>query len=148
MSWDLSNDVASGFDAIPAGQYIVCARKAEVQKTKTGTGEYVKVEFEILSGEYRGRKLWSQFNVKNDNPKAVEIGRGQMKSFFVAAGLTPEQIKKVDTASFIGQTAVANVKVEKDETYGDKNVITSFKSEKATVVTSATATPSVTRPGF
>lgn len=144
--WDLTNvKSTNGYDVLPAGDYTVIASAGELKDTKSGDGKYCKVEFTISGGDFDGRKLWHNFNVQNANPKAVEIGRGQIKAFFEAAGVKPEHMAKVGPDSFAGQSCVVHVKVETDS-YGEKNVIKSFK--KAKTDAPQAAKPTVKRLGL
>ena len=146
--WDLTNVTESrSFGVIPKGEYLVSAKAGELKATKTGDGSYVKVEFVILEGDYADRKLWMNFNVANPNPKAVEIGMGQLKGFFKCAGLTDAQMKSLKPESFAGQCAIAVVDVETDS-YGEKNRIKSFKAPAKDVDVVAKKTAAVKRVSF
>ncbi|MDD4540355.1 MAG: DUF669 domain-containing protein, partial [Lentisphaeria bacterium] len=59
-----------GFEAIPAGKYQAIITDSEMRDTKTGNGQYLWLEFEIIGGDHKGRKLWSRLNLVNPNPDA------------------------------------------------------------------------------
>jgi hypothetical protein len=42
------------------------------------------VTYQVTDGTHRGRKLFGQFNIKNANPQAVQIGLGQLKTMMEA----------------------------------------------------------------
>lgn len=63
------------FTPVPIGEYKVHITNSELKDTKAGTGKFVKFEFTILDGEYQGRKIWTQLNLVNPNPVAVEIAQ-------------------------------------------------------------------------
>lgn len=63
------------FDILPPGKYPAQIVKSDMVPTKAGTGEMLKLEFEIIDGPSKGRKLWSNLNLANPNPQAVEIAR-------------------------------------------------------------------------
>jgi len=69
-----------GFDAIPAGKYQVIITDSEMRPTKNGNGQYLWFEFEITSGEYTGRKLWSRLNLENPSPNAVRMARADLSA--------------------------------------------------------------------
>ena len=69
-----------GFDAIPAGKYQVIINESEMKPTKTGNGQYLWIEFEVISGEYKGRKLWTRLNLENPNPDAVRMARADLSA--------------------------------------------------------------------
>ena len=126
--WDLTGvKEQTTYSALPAGDYLVVAKAGEVKPTKTGDGAYVKVEFTVVDSDYEGRKLFHNFNIKNQNAKAVEIGLSQIKAFFKAAGVKEDQLKKVGPDDFAGQSCVANVAIE-TSSYGEQNVIKYFKA--------------------
>jgi hypothetical protein len=64
---------ANSFDALPIGSYRVIINKVEDKPTQKG-GAYLKFELEVAEGQHHGRKIWTNINYKNDNPKAEEIG--------------------------------------------------------------------------
>jgi Protein of unknown function (DUF669) len=136
---DLTNVATdSGFDTLPPGQYSVQVEKAEMKTTKAGNGEYINCQFTILDGAGVGRKIFHTFNTKNPNEKAVQIGLGQLKSFMTCAGKKdPNSLKSVE--DLLGLSALATVKIEKSEDYGDKNKITSFKPLSAKPIAASTA---------
>ena len=62
-----ANNVApsTGFDAIPAGKYQAVISQSSIKATRNGSGSYLELTFEIIDGEYKGRKLWSRLNIEN-----------------------------------------------------------------------------------
>jgi hypothetical protein len=110
---------------VPAGTYSVTAFEAEVKDTKSG-GEMIKVRFKVLDGEHTGKFIFHLFNIKNDNPKAVEIGMSQLKSFMTCAGFTNYALKSV--TDLCGKRATAVVKIKNDPNYGEQSVISYFKA--------------------
>jgi len=71
---------STGFDAIPAGKYQVIINESEMKPTKTGNGQYLWLEFEVTTGEYKGRKLWTRLNLENPNPDAVRMARADLSA--------------------------------------------------------------------
>jgi hypothetical protein len=119
--WDLSSVSESGLPA--AGDYTVTCVDSELKETKSGTGEMIKVKFEADSGQI----FFHSFNVKNDNPKAVEIGMGQLKKFLRVGGAKdPNSLKSVNT--LLGLKCVITVKIDEGKgEYGPQARITNFK---------------------
>ena len=72
------------FDLLPAGWYAATITGAESRDTKSGTGKYLRIEFTLA--DPAGRKVWSNYNVKNDNPAAESIGRQQLAEVVRAIG--------------------------------------------------------------
>ena len=69
-----------GFEAIPAGKYQAVIVDSELKPNKAGTGEYLQLEFEIIDGEYKNRKLWTRLNINNPNPDAVRMARADLSA--------------------------------------------------------------------
>lgn len=126
---DLTNVVEGG--VLPAGEYVVTCVDAEVRETKMGDGEYIKCAFETETGA----KLFHNFNLKNANPKASEIGLAQLKTFLRVGG--KKDPNKLDGAGeLIGLRCMVKTKVKEGSgEYGPQAVITSFKAAPAATAT-------------
>lgn len=123
---DLTNvKETNNYELLPVGDYLVQCEKAELMKTKKGTGEYVKCTFTVLDDQYANRKIFHNFNIKNNNAKAVEIGLAQLKQFMRCAGSESFMLESIEY--LIGLKCVAHVKIRKDDEYPDQNVISYFK---------------------
>lgn len=141
--FDLTDvETDTGFGALPNGEYQVVAKAGELKTTKAGDGKYIKVEFEVIDGAFKGRKLWEQYNVANPNEVATNIGKANMKKFFLAAGATPAYMKTLTPESFAGKV-VTLVLGTKEDAYGTKNIIKEYKSE-----TGKKTTPPPTKAAF
>lgn len=121
---DLSEDVTSDFEVLPVGSYNVVCETVELKDTKAGTGQYINTKFKVVVGEYEGRSIFTMFNIKNPNVKAVEIGRAQLKSFMKAAGLDSFVLGSVTDLE--GLKCSVNVKIKEDD-FGKKNNISYYK---------------------
>ena len=127
LNVNLENVEAQGsFECVPAGDYVLNVEDAEVRETKAGTGEYISVQFNIIKGEYEGRKIFTMFNIKNPNQKAVDIGLSQLKSLLLAANASSFQLKSV--AELLGLTIKAKVAIKSSTEYGDQNVVKSYSA--------------------
>ena len=128
---DLSGVKSSSFSPIPEGTYNLMVDEADVKDTKAGTGQYINCKMKIVGGEYDGRFIFTTFNFKNDNAKAVEIGLQQLKNFMECAGMTDFALKNV--VDLVGHKAGAVIKIKSDS-YGDKNVVSYYKPLSKEVV--------------
>jgi hypothetical protein len=116
---DLTNVSESTFEA---GEYTVTCSAAEVKETKAGTGEYIKCTFETD----KGQRIYHNFNIKNSNEKAVQIGLAQLKTFMRVAGkANPNTLGGV--GELLGLKCVARVKIV-DNDFGSQPNITTFKA--------------------
>lgn len=123
---ELNKTAAEDFSPVPAGEYIVRVVKADLAQTKDGTGQMVKVEFDILAPAYQGRKLFARFNLRNRSPKAEQIGKSQFKALYLA-GNVPEPV--IDTDQLLGITVKATVTVrEAHDGYGPSNDVRGYKA--------------------
>ena len=71
---------STGYEAIPAGKYQAVIVDSEMKSNKAGTGEYLQLEFEIIEGEYKNRKVWTRLNLNNPNPDAVRMARADLSA--------------------------------------------------------------------
>ena len=80
-----------GFQPLPAGKYIAVISDSEMKETRSGNGKFLQLEFEIIEGEYKSRKLWSRLNLENPNPDAVRMARADLSAICRAVNmLTPK----------------------------------------------------------
>jgi len=78
------------FEPIPEGKYVAMITDSEMRQTKAMDGEYLKLTFEIIDGPYQSRLVWTNLNLRNKNPKAVEIANRNLASICRAVHhLTP-----------------------------------------------------------
>lgn len=68
------------FEPIPAGRYVAVITASEMKQTKSGTGSYLELEFEIIEGSSKGRKLWSRLNLDNPSEIAVRIAQAELSA--------------------------------------------------------------------
>jgi hypothetical protein len=69
---------ANDFEPLPKGQYLVVITSCEERMGKTSNKPYLALSYEVLEGEYKGRKLFFNLNVFSDNPDAVRIARNEL----------------------------------------------------------------------
>ena len=71
---------STGYEPIPAGKYAAVITDSEMKPTKTGNGQYLELAFEVIEGDYRGRKVWARLNLENPNSQAVQIARADLSA--------------------------------------------------------------------
>lgn len=114
---------------VPAGKYLVTCVEAEYKDTKTMGGKYIETKLQIKDGDWEGKNVFARFNIINQNDKAAEIGKGQLKSFLIKTGFAdPNQLDDVN--DLCGLTCIAVVTVRKDENHGDQNDVKYFQDPK------------------
>ena len=78
---------AVAFDPIPAGKYLAAIVNSEMKATKSGTGNYLELTFQVLEGEFKGRQLWVRLNLDNPKPQAVKFARAELSAICRAVGV-------------------------------------------------------------
>ncbi|MEG1501939.1 MAG: DUF669 domain-containing protein [Synergistaceae bacterium] len=125
LTQDLLNTKAEDFTPIPAGEYTLQVTKANVEPTKNGTGLIVKAEFDVIGPSHQGRKIFGNFNIRNESAMAEKIGKQQLKSLMVAGHV---QEPLVDTDQLLGATVRAGVIIRPESgQYAARNEVKSFK---------------------
>jgi hypothetical protein len=74
---------SGNFDPIPEGEYELKITNAESRFSGSGKKMYV-VTAEVQDGPYASRKLWHNFVITEDNPKAMNIFFGNMEALGIA----------------------------------------------------------------
>ncbi len=69
---------SSDFEPIPAGKYQAVITDSEMKQTKSGTGSYLQLSFQIIEGPYQNRLLWARLNLDNPNETARKIAQGEL----------------------------------------------------------------------
>jgi hypothetical protein len=134
---------SEGFDVLPAGDYLAAIVDSELKRTKSGTGEYLKLVWEIMEGDYKDRKLFENLNLQNPSPKAQEIARGQFSAIRRATGVE----KPNDSAELHNIPVILKVGLKKDDTGTMQNVIKKYSNRNGETATKpASATPGAVPP--
>lgn len=72
---------------LPAGEYTMQIVQSDLRPTKAGTGQYLWLEFDVVSGPCApGRKFWDRLNIFNPNDQAKKIGLSQLLAISKAVG--------------------------------------------------------------
>jgi len=125
FSFDVSEVPVSdrSFGVLPAGWYAAKITGAENRQAKTGTGKYLRIEFTLT--DPAGRKVWNNYNVKNDSTACETIGRQQLAEVVRAIG----KKRIADTDELIGAVLTIKVKVcEASNGYEAKNEVAAAKA--------------------
>lgn len=112
------------FEALPAGDYTAIVSRIDIKQTKTGSGQYLELEFDMQAEQYRGRKLFDRLNLWNPNPKTVEIAQRQLSALCHATG----ELDLKDTDQLLGKLAVVSINAKSDPQYGVRNEVKGYKA--------------------
>lgn len=95
------------YQPVEAGRYTLAVVKSERKKAKSGKGEYISCEMEILDGKYKGRKVFEIFNILHTDDQTQEIGRGRLSALFRATGvMDPDVMADIYNAPFEANVGV------------------------------------------
>jgi hypothetical protein len=140
---------STGFDPIPAGTYTATITEAGLQDTKAGTGQYIKVRYDITGPTHQGRVVYGNLNIRNPNPKAEEIGRQQLGDLMRAIGLSSVN----DTDQLVGGSCQIKVVISPARTdektgtaYDASNEVKGWKAVSGSVAPAPVATSSQPKP--
>jgi hypothetical protein len=103
------------FDPVPAGKYLAVVTDSEMKPTKSGTGSYLQLTFEIIDGPHKGRLLWARLNLDNPNATAVAIARAELSAICRAVGVLAPK----DSVELHNLPLVIHVKCKKRDDTGE-----------------------------
>lgn len=122
---ELPQGNGGNYDPVPPGWYNAAITSAELKKTKDGTGQFIKVRYDITGPSNQGRVVFGNLNIKNASTKAEEIGRQQLGEIMRAIGLA----KVTDTDQLIGGNLSIKLSVrEATEEYAAQNEVKGYKA--------------------
>jgi hypothetical protein len=80
--------VSSGqYEPLPEGVYTMQIVNSDMKTTKSGDGQYLYLEFDVMGPTHTGRKFFDRLNLFNNNPKTVEIANRQLASICRAVNI-------------------------------------------------------------
>ncbi len=101
------DDMRSGFDPLPPGEYPVKIVKSSDQITKNKKGKMWKLEFDVLSGKFKGRKVWENLLLEHESEMAVKIANEKLATICRAVG----KLNIVNTEELHGFPMIVKLKV-------------------------------------
>ena len=105
---------------LPAGKYVAQIIESEMRVTNNGMGQFLWLMLDILEGPYKGRKVFDQLNLVNQNPTTVEIAQRALSAICHATGKL--QVTDSEELHLIPMTIQVTVKPPKNG-YGERNAI-------------------------
>lgn len=122
---ELPQGTGGNYDPLPPGWYVAIITDAELRPTKDGSGQYIKIRYDITGPSHQGRVVFGNLNIRNASSKAEEIGRQQLGELMRAIGLG----RVTDTDQLVG----GNLSIKLDvraatEQYGAQNEVKGFKA--------------------
>jgi hypothetical protein len=107
---------------IPAGTYLAHVIESDLKALKSGNGTGLALTFQIIDGEFKNRRVWSNLNVQHTNPKAQEIGQQQLSTLCRCLNVP----KLTATEQLHNKPVKVRIKIRTDAQFGDKNEIAGF----------------------
>ena len=132
-----ANDVDPnvGFEPVPAGKYLAVIVDSRTKQTKNGAGEYLQLEFEIVDGPYKGRKVWERLTLRHPNETTVKIARGNLSAICRAVGV----MKPNDSAELHGIPLSIVVGLRKRDDNGEMANVVKASEKRETASARPTA---------
>jgi hypothetical protein len=125
------------FDVLPAGEYDAIIVASERKATKNGNGSYLKLEFQVVSGQFQNRKIWENLNIDNPSPKAKQIALGTLSAICRAVGvMTPK-----DSSELHNRPMRIKLAIEKTDDYGEQNRVKAITPQNGSITTNRPAAP-------
>jgi hypothetical protein len=119
------------FELLPKGSYKVSITDAKYDTNAKGN-EFAKVTLTVTEGDYKGRKVFDQFMLKNANGPSADpkkdptiIGLQRLKALWICCGKTS---MKGELNEFLGCEVLASVKIqEAKDGYDASNKVSYYK---------------------
>ena len=129
---------SASLDPIPVGKYPAVITDSEMKSTKSGNGKYLELTFEVIDGEYRGRKVWARLNLENPSSAAVEIARAELSA--ICRAVKAMQIR--DSVELHNLPLVISVRCRKNAETGElSNEIKGYEPREAVHAVGGTSRP-------
>ena len=123
-----SVEPTESYDVLPKGKYLMMAVDSKIKPTKRGDGDYLEITFEVIDGQFKGRKVWERLNIRNPNKKAEEISQRKLSALCHAIGV----INLTDTDQLHNIPVMAELTIESREGYSDQNGVKSYSASGST----------------
>ena len=116
LNFDASQvDPSVGYEPLPAGKYLVEITDSEMKPTKAGTGEMLQLEFTVIDGEFKNRKIWDRLCLRHPNPETVKIAQANLSAICHAVSI----LRPGDSIELHNTPLIIAVKCKPDETTGE-----------------------------
>jgi hypothetical protein len=128
---------------VPAGTYLAQVIESDIKDLASGNGKGLKLTFEIIDGQYKGRRIWENLNIQHTNEDSQRIAQSQLSALCHAIGV----IKLRDTAAL--HMKPVNIKVtvrEAEGKYQASNNVKGYESAGPVALTQAAEAPSAPAP--
>jgi hypothetical protein len=127
MNFDARNvdPSQSRFEPMPKGWYVAQVEEGEILPTKAGNGHYLKLTYTILDGQFKGRKVFKNYNISNQNKLAEEIAWRELSALMHTINVLQIQ----DCRQLCNQPLKIRLKIRAGQgDYDDQNEIVEYQN--------------------
>ncbi len=118
----------TAFEPLPAGKYLAAITASEIKPTKKGDGSYLQLEFTVLEGDCKGRKVWDRLCINHPNDLTQKIARGNLSAICRAVSV----MQPGDSVELHNLPLVITVKCKKREDNGEiANEVKGYAAKEA-----------------
>jgi hypothetical protein len=113
------------FEPMPVGDYVVVIESSEKKKATTGDNNYyLQFVYNVIDGDFKGRKVFDRLNVENESDQAQTIAKRALTSICIAVGAHhPRNTEELHDKPFMVNLGIRPAKGE----YGPSNVVKGYK---------------------
>ena len=130
---------------VPAGTYLAQIIESDVAPLKSGKGTGLKLTFEIIDGQQKGRRIWENLNIQHENEETQRIAQSQLSALCHAVN----EIKVKDTAVLHHKPVHIRVVVrEAQGQYQASNNIKGYESAGGFSAPAAAPAPAADTPAW
>ena len=138
------HEASTDSEPIPAGRYTAMIVNSEMKPTKNHTGQYLKLEFEIYDGPFKGRKVFTNLNLINSNQQTVQIAQKDLTAICEAVGIH----QRIQDSSHLHNIPLEiRVTVKQEQGYEPQNNVKGFRALNSAGV-HPPATPAYQPPAY
>lgn len=115
----------NNYELLPLGWYTAQITNSEIRTLNSGNGQGLKLTFDIIDGQHRGRKVWTTLNVRHSKADTERWALQSLRELMESIGLA----RFSDTTELHNKPLQIKVKVRKDDTgvYDDTNDVAGYK---------------------
>lgn len=145
QTFDANNvEPAQIMEAIPPGEYVVQIVGSEMKATRSGEGQFLALDLQVIDGPFANRHLWDNLNLINNNTQTVEIAQRTLSAICHAVGkLTVNDSEELHMKPMIAVVGVIPAGPDKKGYVREKpsNKISGYKAMNGTTKPANTGTP-------
>jgi len=142
FNFDAANHVATNLPTLgplQKGMYEVMVVASDLKRTQAGTGEFIELTLQVVSGQHAGRRLWDRLNVRNPSKQAEDIALRNLQALCLACHLET----MTDTEQLHDIPVLAQVDFDRKDATRNRIV---FYGAVSSAVNNAATIPAASKP--